>query len=166
MKVTIFTDGACSENPGPGGWAAVVINGENKKILSGLNFNTTNNRMELYAVLEALCKVKDMLLYEDEKKTKKVNIEVNSDSTYVVEAINKNWLASWKLNKWRTKSKEPVKNKDIWEKVDSTIFELKKEYKAKINFVHVRGHAGNKYNEMCDKRAREEAKKAKKLLEG
>ena len=132
-EVTIYTDGACSGNPGPGGWGTILMYNENKKEISGGKDNTTNNVMELTAVIEGLkllkfpCKVK---LY--------------SDSAYVVNAFNQKWIYGWLKNGWKNASKEPVKNKELWQE----LYELTKIHE--VEFIKVKGHADNEYNNRCD----------------
>lgn len=154
MRIRIFTDGACSENPGPGGWA-VVFNTESKcHTFSGNEQSTTNNRMELKAVIEAFKKIL-------EKSTKPDNIfELFSDSAYVVNAINSHWIEVWQKNNWKTSKCDDVKNKDLWEE----FINLRKEVNAKgihVSIVKIKGHAGNTFNELVDKLAKEESMKAK-----
>lgn len=140
-KVTIYTDGACSGNPGPGGWAAVLIYNENRKEISGGKKETTNNIMELTAVIEAL----KLLKYPCE-------VDLYSDSAYVVNGFNQGWIYNWKKNNWKTSSKEPVKNKEIWEE----LYNLTKIHK--VNFKKVKGHSTNELNNRCDELAREAIK--------
>ena len=132
-KITIYTDGACSGNPGPGGWGAVLIYEENKKEISGANPDTTNNIMEITAVLEALKMLKE-----------ECQVEVYSDSAYVVNAFNQGWIYNWKKNNWKTASKEPVKNKELWEE----LYSLTKKHK--VTFIKVKGHSDNELNNRCD----------------
>ena len=136
-EVRIYTDGACSGNPGPGGWGAMLMYKGNKKEISGGKENTTNNVMELTAVIEGLkllkfpCKVK---LY--------------SDSAYVVNAFIQKWIYGWIKNGWKNSSKEPVKNKELWQE----LYELTKTHE--VEFIKVKGHADNEYNNRCDELAR------------
>ena len=135
-KVKIYTDGACSGNPGPGGWGAQLIYNDSVKEISGYEANTTNNRMELIAVISSLEYIE---INED--------IEIYTDSVYVMDGITK-WIKNWKKNKWLTSTKKPVKNEDLWKKLD-------KLCKAKkINWSWVKGHSGNKGNERADYLAR------------
>lgn len=136
-KVIIYTDGACSGNPGPGGWGSILMYKDNKKEISGGLENTTNNVMELTAVIEAL----KLLKFPCE-------VELYSDSAYVVNAFNQNWLENWMKNGWKNSSKEPVKNKELWEE----LYNLSKIHK--IQFIKVKGHADNEYNNRCDELAR------------
>lgn len=156
MKVRIFTDGACSENPGPGGWG-VVFNTENEcEIISGNEKLTTNNRMELMAVIKAFEKI----LCNNSDDAYDTEYELFSDSAYVVNAINNCWIEKWKLNNWKTTKGEDVKNRDLWERFT----ELRKEilsYEIVVNIVKIKGHAGNTFNELVDKVAKSESMKAK-----
>lgn len=154
MKIRIYTDGACSENPGPGGWAA-VFNTENKCFtISGNEIDTTNNRMELRAVIEAFKKI---------LKTKSNNeFEIFCDSAYVVNAVNNRWIETWQRNNWKTTKGEDVKNKDLWEEFSK----VKNEVCSKdisVTLIKIKGHAGNTFNEMVDKLAKEESMKAKTM---
>ena len=136
-KVIIYTDGACSGNPGPGGWGSILIYKENKKEISGGCKETTNNIMELTAVIEGL----KMLKYPCE-------VDLYSDSAYVVNAFRQGWIYNWIKNEWRTSGKEPVKNKELWQE----LYNLTKIHK--INFIKVKGHSDNEYNNRCDEMAR------------
>jgi len=136
QNVVIYTDGACSGNPGPGGYAAVIIYGDNEKEISGREENTTNNRMELKAAIEGL-----KLL------NKPCNIKLYSDSAYLINAYNNKWVENWKKNGWKNASKEPVKNVDLWEEIESLL------RIHKVEFIKVKGHADNKYNNRCDELA-------------
>jgi ribonuclease HI len=137
----IFTDGGCSGNPGPGGWAYLIViqTFQGEKIIAqdyGAERDTTNNRMELTAVLEALRALKTM----DNIPGKAT---VYTDSQYVQKGITE-WIRTWKRNSWRTSDKKPVKNKDLWVELDSLAGEFS------LNWQWIRGHAGNYYNELCD----------------
>lgn len=135
-KVTLYTDGACSGNPGKGGYAAILIyKGLEKEIVGGEEV-TTNNRMELAAVINGLEALKEPCL-----------VEVYSDSQYVVGAMNEGWLDGWRKNGWKTSAKKPVKNPDLWQK----LYEL--TLKHKVTFIKVKGHADNEYNNRCDQLA-------------
>lgn len=136
-KVIIYTDGACSGNPGPGGWGSILMYKGNKKEISGGLKNTTNNVMELTAVLEALKQLKFPC-----------EVEVYSDSAYVVNAFNQKWIYGWIKNDWKNSSKEPVKNKELWQE----LYELTKIHN--ITFIKVKGHSDNEYNNRCDELAR------------
>ena len=135
-KVTIYTDGACSGNPGPGGWGAILMYEDIKKEISGAKNNTTNNIMEITAVLEAL----KLLKVECE-------VKVYSDSAYVVNAFNQGWIENWKKNNWKTAGKDPVKNKELWEEL------CKLTEKHKVEFIKVKGHSDNEFNNRCDELA-------------
>lgn len=135
--MTLYTDGACSGNPGPGGWACVLIYGEHVKELSGGAAGTTNNRMEMMAALEGLKALK-----------RPCKVEFYTDSNYLKDGITQ-WLDGWKRRGWKTSSKKPVKNQDIWEQLDEVI------QKHEIEWHWVKGHAGVEYNERCDELARE-----------
>ena len=136
-EVIIYTEGAWSGNPGPGGWGTILMYKDNKKEISGGMLDTTNNVMELTAVIEGLkllkfpCKVK---LY--------------SDSAYVVNAFNEKWIYGWLKNGWRNASKEPVKNKELWQE----LYDLTKVHE--VEFIKVKGHSDNEYNNKCDELAR------------
>lgn len=147
-EVTIYTDGGCSGNPGPGGWGVVVIyNGEARE-LSGGEKNTTNNRMELTAAINALSVVKNT------PEFKNLPVTVNIDSQYVKNGITV-WIKNWKLKNWRTSDKKPVKNQDLWILLD----ELNSSLNVKWNWV--KGHAGIQYNEICDGLCQKEIAKNK-----
>ena len=136
-KVTIYTDGACSGNPGPGGWGAILMYKGNKKEISGGKKETTNNVMELMAVIEGL----KMLKYPCE-------VDLYSDSAYVVNAFEKGWIYNWLKNNWKTSGKEPVKNQELWKE----LYDLTQIHKVK--FIKVKGHSDNEYNNRCDELAR------------
>ena len=143
-RVEIFTDGACSGNPGAGGWGAILRYNDIEKELSGGEADTTNNRMELTAVIEALSALKEPC-----------NITLYTDSRYVMDGIEK-WIATWKNNGWKTTNKKSaVKNVELWQKLD----ELRAKHE--IRWVWIKGHAGHKENERCDELARTEAQKYK-----
>lgn len=142
--VDLYTDGACSPNPGEGGWASILIYKGNEKILSGYSKNTTNNIMELTAVIKGLEALKEPCV-----------VNVYSDSAYVVNAFTKNWIDSWIKNNWITWEGNTVVNKELWEKL------LKLSKIHKLNFIKVRGHSNNLNNERCDKIAVNEIKKRK-----
>ncbi len=136
QEVAIYTDGACSGNPGVGGWGAVLICGTHKKELYGAEPNTTSNRMELTAVIKALSALKHNCI-----------VTIYSDSAYVVNAFNCGWIAAWRQSNWKNSSKKPVQNKDLW----TQLIELIEMHS--VRFVKVKGHADNKYNNRCDKLA-------------
>ena len=140
-EITIYTDGACSGNPGPGGWAAILMYKDKQKEISGGMKNTTNNVMELTAALEG----RKSLKYPSE-------VEVYSDSAYVVNAFLQGWIYNWVKKGWKTSGKEPVKNKEIWQE----LYDLTKIHK--VNFIKVKGHSDNKYNNRCDELARKAIK--------
>lgn len=143
-KVIIYTDGACSGNPGPGGWAAVLICGENKKEISGGNPDTTNNIMELTAILEALKSLKV-----------ECDVQLYSDSAYCVNAFNQNWIYGWIKKGWRTSDGSEVKNKEIWQEIYSLT------QKHNVTFNKVKGHSNVELNNRCDELARGEILKIK-----
>ena len=136
-KVIIYTDGACSGNPGPGGWGSILMMGENKREISGGKKDTTNNVMELTAVIEALKFLK-----------RPCKVDLYSDSAYVVNAFLQNWILGWIKNGWKNSSKEEVKNKELWQE----LFSLTKIHD--VTFHKVKGHADNEYNNRCDELAR------------
>ncbi len=136
MKLKIYTDGACSGNPGKGGWAAIILDGElNKTSISGSENQTTNNRMELMAPIMALKRIKT-----------KSEITIYTDSKYVKDGIT-DWIKKWKLNNWKGSNKKTVKNKDLWIKLENSCL------KHKVNWKWIKAHAGNKYNDLVDKLA-------------
>jgi ribonuclease HI len=135
--VTIYTDGACSGNPGPGGWGAVLISGEHRKELSGGEGATTNNRMELTAAIEALNALK-----------RPCAVELYTDSVYVRDGITK-WIHGWRRNGWRTAGKKPVKNAELWQALEQAL------QRHKVDWHWVKGHAGHPENERADELARE-----------
>ncbi len=132
-NVEIYTDGACSGNPGKGGWGAVLVYGAKEKEISGADADTTNNRMELTAVIEALNALKEPC-----------NVTLTTDSKYVCDAVNKEWVYSWKKNGWKKADKKPALNIDLWEKL-LALLDI-----HNVTFVWVRGHNGHPYNERCD----------------
>lgn len=135
-KVTIYTDGACSGNPGPGGYAAIIMADGNKKEIYGAKENTTNNQMELMAAIEGLKALK-----------RPCEVTLYSDSAYLVNAYNNGWIYGWKKNGWKTSSKEPVKNIELWQEIEA----LRQIHT--VTFVKVKGHADNEYNNRCDELA-------------
>jgi len=140
-EVDLFTDGACLGNPGPGGWAALLRFKDEEKTLSGGEANTTNNRMELQAVIEGLRAL-----------TRTCNVNVYTDSQYVQRGITE-WIISWKARNWRTSSKKPVKNADLWREIDDA------QQGHSVRYHWVKGHAGHPENELVDSLARSEAEK-------
>jgi len=143
-SVTLITDGSCLGNPGPGGWAAILRHGEHKKELSGSDPQTTNNRMEMTAVIEALATLKQPC-----------RILVEIDSEYVKNGITQ-WIHGWKKRGWKTSAKQPVKNEDLWCKLDQAIAPHDIEWKW------VKGHADHDDNNRCDELAREAAERARR----
>lgn len=134
--VEVFTDGACSGNPGPGGWGVVLRYGEHEKELSGGEVNTTNNRMELTAAIEGLAALKESC-----------RVLLVTDSKYVADGIEKGWAESWRKNGWRKADKKPALNVDLWERLLDLL------EKHTVNIKWVKGHAGHPENERCDKLA-------------
>ena len=132
-EITIYTDGACSGNPGPGGWGAVLIFQGNQKEISGGAKDTTNNIMEMTAVIEALKLLKEPCI-----------VNLHSDSAYVVNAFNEHWIEGWLAKGWVNSKKEPVKNKELW----IELIELTNKHKVK--FIKVKGHSTNELNNRCD----------------
>lgn len=156
MRIRIFTDGACSENPGPGGWAA-VFNSESKcKTISGNETMTTNNRMELKAVIESFKKA----LALNKKSKGNIEFELYSDSAYVVNSINNGWIEKWQQNDWKTTKDEDVKNKDLWKEFIS-LRNMMIANKVSMKIIKIKGHTGNSFNELVDRIAKEESMKAK-----
>lgn len=141
-KVIIYTDGACSGNPGPGGWGAILMYKEKKLELSGFEARTTNNRMELLAPIEALSRLKEPC-----------EVDVYSDSAYLVNAFLQNWLTSWVRRGWLKADKKPVENRDLWEQL------LAFTQRHQIRWHKVKGHADNPYNNRCDELATGEIKR-------
>ncbi len=142
MKYKIYTDGACSGNPGPGGWAVIIlVNNEIKEMFFGNEKNTTNNQMELLAPIKAIQKFK-----------KKSEISIFTDSTYVRDGITI-WIKQWEQNGWKTASKKPVKNKELWKKLKNL------SSKHSIKWIWVKGHAQDKYNNLVDELAQGAIKK-------
>ena len=137
-KVIIYTDGACSGNPGPGGWGTILMYKDQKKEISGRSDKTTNNIMEMTAVIEGLKSLK----FECE-------VEIYSDSAYVVNAFTQGWIENWQKNNWKTAGNTPVKNKELWEELYSLT------EKHKVTFHKVKGHSDNEFNNRCDELARD-----------
>ena len=136
-NIIMYTDGACSRNPGPGGWGTILIYKDNKKEISGGCKNTTNNIMEITAVLEGLKLLKFPC-----------NVKIHSDSAYVVNAFNQKWIYGWIKNNWRTSDKKVVKNKELWQE----LYGLSKKHE--LEFIKVKGHSDNELNNRCDELAR------------
>jgi len=141
-KVEIYTDGSCKQNPGPGGWGAVLVYQGRELELSGGQADTTNNRMELTAVIEALQKLREPC-----------QVTLTTDSKYVSDGISKGWAASWKARGWKKADKSPALNSDLW----GTLLDLCETHT--VEFVWVKGHAGHPYNERCDTLAQGEAQR-------
>ena len=135
ISVELFTDGACRGNPGPGGWGVLMRSGNEEKSLCGGESETTNNRMELTAVIEGLMALK-----------RPCEVKVTSDSTYVLKGVQE-WMPNWKKRGWKTASKQPVKNVDLWQKLDAVIGE------HEIDWRWVKGHSGHRENEIADQLA-------------
>ena len=146
-KVQIYTDGACSGNPGPGGWAAILEFGPHRKEINGYMAGTTNNRMELFAAISGLGALKepcDVVLY--------------SDSNYLVQAFNDHWIDNWKKNGWKTSNGSPVENQDLW------FILLAQTKKHHVSFVKVKGHSDHPENNRCDELARQAIDEYNKLF--
>ncbi len=135
--VEVYTDGACSNNPGPGGWAAILIYNGHEKEICGFEPYTTNNRMELLAIVKALETVKGFCM-----------VRIYTDSAYVFNAFTKHWISKWQANNWITYAKEPVANKDLWQR----LIDLSKEHQ--LEWYKVKGHSDNEMNNRCDKLAK------------
>lgn len=135
--VTIYTDGACSGNPGPGGWAAILMYGEHRKEISGGEQSTTNNRMELTAAIEALKHLKGTC-----------RVFLHTDSAYMVNCFKQRWYANWEKNGWINSKKNPVENRDLWQLL------LEQTRRHQVEFIKVKGHSDNEWNNRCDELAR------------
>jgi ribonuclease HI len=136
-RVTVYTDGACSGNPGPGGWGAVLIYGEVEKALSGGESDTTNNRMELMAAIKSL-----------EALKQRCKVELYTDSRYVMDGITR-WMAGWKKNRWLTSARKPVKNQELWQRLEAAVAA------HDVSWNWVKGHSGDEMNERADQLARD-----------
>lgn len=134
--IEIYTDGACSGNPGPGGWGVVLLYQGNKKELAGYQPETTNNRMELFAAIQGLAALREPC-----------EVTLYSDSSYLINAFEKHWLDNWQHNGWKTSSKSPVENQDLWKLL---LLHVKNH---RVRFVKVKGHSDNAYNNRCDEMA-------------
>lgn len=143
-KITLYTDGACSGNPGAGGYAAILIYNNKEKVISGGDKNTTNNRMELMGVICGLEALKEPC-----------EVEIFSDSAYVVNAFLEDWISFWLMNNWRTKGKKEVSNIELWKRL------IELTHVHKISWNKVKGHADNELNNRCDQIARSEIEKIK-----
>lgn len=141
-QIEIYTDGACSGNPGPGGWGAVLVYNGKEKELSGSEKEATNNRMELTAVIMALNAL-----------NQPCEVKLTTDSKYVCDAVNKGWVYSWRKNGWKKSDKKPALNVDLWKEL------LLLLEKHEVEFIWVKGHNGHKYNEICDALAVKEYQK-------
>lgn len=146
-KVILYTDGACSGNPGVGGWGAVLMFNGHEKRISGAEDATTNNRMEVTAVIEGLKCLKEPC-----------EVDVYSDSAYTVNAFEKGWIYDWKRSGWKKSDNKPVLNAELWQEL------LTLSQKHKLNFIKVKGHADNEYNNICDKLATDAVKNFKSEL--
>lgn len=144
-QVTIYTDGACSGNPGVGGYCAILFYKDFQKTITGYEVDTTNNRMELLAIIEGLKALKESC-----------EVQIYSDSSYCINAFTKGWLHSWENNGWRTSDKKDVKNIELWKKLISLT-----KFHA-VTFNKVKGHSDNEYNNLCDKLARKEIERHQK----
>mgnify|MGYP002560086346 FL=1 len=142
--IEIYTDGACSGNPGPGGWGVVLLYQGNKKELAGYQPETTNNRMELFAAIQGLAALREPC-----------EVTLYSDSSYLINAFEKHWLDNWQRNGWKTSSKSPVENQDLWKLL---LLHVKNH---RVRFVKVKGHSDNAYNNRCDELAVAESRKYK-----
>ncbi|MCF8215909.1 MAG: ribonuclease HI [Chlorobium sp.] len=140
-RITIYTDGACSGNPGKGGWGALLMYGNQTREVSGYDPATTNNRMELTAAIEAIEALKEPCI-----------VDIYSDSAYLVNAMNQGWLKRWTNNNWKTAAKKSVENIDLWKKI------LKLVTLHEVTFHKVKGHSDNPYNNRCDELARQAIK--------
>ena len=142
-EVIIYTDGACSGNPGPGGWGAVMMFGDTTKEFSGGERLTTNNRMEMMGAIEALSRL-----------TRPCKVRLHSDSAYVINCLTQRWYEKWMRNGWVNSKKEPVENRDLWERL------LELDDKHQIEWIKVKGHADDRWNNRCDELARAAAREA------
>ena len=150
MKIKMYTDGACSGNPGPGGWAVVVNTETECKQYYGGEPDTTNNRMELTAVIKCLKAIVA-------SKNRDAQFEIYTDSAYVVNAINHRWLHAWGSHNWHTRATgDPVKNQDLWKMALAYLNTIERCGKN-VTLIKIKGHNGNTFNELCDKMAREAA---------
>jgi len=146
-KINIYSDGACLSNPGPGGWCAILTYNGSEKVLSGGDAYTTNNKMELLAVISGLEALKE-----------RCEVEICTDSKYIVDGISKGWAKSWRANNWIKSDKKPALNSDLWERLLNLIDG------HSVVFTWIKGHSGHEYNERCDEIARKTAEKFKSNL--
>ena len=160
MVVRLFTDGACSENPGPGGWAVVIESFDGvaavEDVISGYDLETTNNKMELTAVIQAYKKVLDLKVHDPRDETE---YEIVSDSAYVINAVMQGWIGKWSTNGWKNSKGENVKNIGLWKEF-LMLHKMAKSAKLSVKFKKVKGHSGNPLNEVADKVAVAEKVKA------
>lgn len=140
-RVVLYTDGSCLGNPGPGGWAALIIDGETREISGGFT-RTTNNRMEINALVQGLKSIPE-----------NSRVSAYTDSKYLHDALDKGWLQKWRKNGWRTSSKTPVKNRDLWEELISLL------EKQNLTLNWIQAHNGQRQNERCDELAKQEAQR-------
>lgn len=157
--IKIYTDGACSGNPGPGGWATVFFLKNGAKLLKGNETETTNNRMELLAVIKALRKIQEL---NETKGLDDIMFLIHSDSSYVVNSVNLGWVFKWQMNEWVTTKGDDVKNKDMWEEFVKLKARLEMNG-VKFKLVKVKGHAGDSCNEFVDEHARKQSLLAKEI---
>lgn len=162
-EIKIFTDGACSGNLGIGGWSSIFCFPSGVKIYSGNAMHTTNNRMELTAIVKTLAFISTLHDKNEWIKNEVDQFKICSDSAYCINAINKGWIQKWRLNKWKTQSKEDVKNKDLW-LLFWRSYLICKDKIPSIIFEKVAGHSGNPQNELADKVARKEVTDLKVFL--
>lgn len=141
-EVMIYTDGACSGNPGPGGWGAILLYAGNRKEMSGADKHTTNNRMELLAAIESLATLKEPC-----------KVSLYSDSAYLVNCFQKGWFRGWLRNGWKNSKGQPVENQDLWKRL------LQLMDTHKVEYIKVKGHSDNEFNNHCDLLAREAIKR-------
>lgn len=157
MKIKVYTDGACSDNPGPGGWGAIFLLDDELKSISGHESKTTNNRMELMAIVETLRTIVNEL-YEN---TGCKLYELYSDSAYVVNSVNGGWINRWLLNGWKTTRGEDIKNKDLWREYIQYVEECM-DKNIIVKLTKVKGHSGDTFNEYVDELAKKEVLLARK----
>lgn len=160
VKIRVYTDGACSGNPGPGGWGALILvkggGMKEKFVLRGGEKDTTNNQMELFAVIEAMDFVYNNLI-KNKYERKDYNLSIHSDSSYVVNTINQNWLGKWMTNGWKSSKGTAIVNRGLWEEL------AKIANKVEATMIKVKGHSGHKFNDYVDKVAVEESIKYQRI---